>query len=103
MQLTTLSPPALIGDACLWLFLYWGTLEWSMADRQMAYSALAVFMTFSKFIKLVTHFVRYPVDIFLWPVSVLFGWYHGVIKWHAMFTVTEVSRPFPKLGRRTNE
>lgn len=47
-------------------------------------------MIFSKFIKLVTHFVRFPVDIFLWPISVLFGWYHGIIKMHAMCTLSEV-------------
>lgn len=48
-------------------------------------------MVLSKFIKLVSHFVRFPVDIFLWPASVLFGWFHGIIKMHAMLTVTEVS------------
>lgn len=47
-------------------------------------------MLFSKFIKLVTHFVRYPVDILLWPASVMFGWFHGIVKMHAMLTVTEV-------------
>jgi len=48
-------------------------------------------MTFSKFIKLVTHFVRFPVDIFLWPISVVFGWYHGIIKLHAMITLNETT------------
>lgn len=94
MQLTTLSPPALIGDGCLWLFLYWGTLNWTLHDRQVAFTFLGGFMIFSKAVKLVTHFVRFPVDILLWPVSVFFGWFHGIIKWHAMFTVTEVSISF---------
>jgi len=53
--------------------------------------AFAGWMTFSKFIKLVTHFVRYPVDIFLWPVSILFGWFHGGIKYYALATLSEVS------------
>ena len=48
-------------------------------------------MIFSKFIKLITHFVRYPVDILLWPVSILFGWFHGAIKVYAMVTLSEVS------------
>jgi hypothetical protein len=47
-------------------------------------------MIFSKFIKLITHFVRYPVDIMLWPVSVLFGWLHGIIKIYALLTLNEV-------------
>lgn len=98
VQLTTLSPPALIGDVCLWLFLYWGTVDWTIDDRRVAFSLLGGFMVFSKFIKLVTHFVRFPVDIFLWPISVLFGWCHGIIKLHAMLTVTEVGTSSSSLG-----
>ena len=48
-------------------------------------------MIFSKLIKLITHFIRYPVDIIFWPVSVLFGWFHGAIKVYAMVTLSEVS------------
>lgn len=59
------------------------------------YWSLLAWMTFSKFIKLVTHFVRYPVDILLWPVSILFGWFHGGIKYYALFTLDEVSRTHP--------
>lgn len=80
----------MIGDVCLWLFLYWGTVDWTLADRRVAFSLLGGVMLFSKFIKLVTHFVRYPVDILLWPASVMFGWFHGIVKMHAMLTVTEV-------------
>lgn len=91
MQLTTLSPPALIGDMLLWFTLVNAASEWSQSDRMNAFYALGAWMIFSKFIKLVTHFVRFPVDIFLWPISVLFGWYHGIIKMHAMCTLSEVS------------
>lgn len=93
VQLTTLSPPALIGDLMLWGFLVWGTQGWALNERWNAFYALGAWMIFSKFIKLVTHFVRYPVDILLWPVSVLFGWYHGIIKWHALATLYEVGTP----------
>lgn len=71
--------------------LVYGTWEWSKGDRCNAYYALAAWMAFSKFVKLITHFIRFPIDVFLWPVSVLFGWYHGIIKWHAMCTLNEVS------------
>lgn len=91
VQLTTLSPPALVGDLLLWLFLFWATDSWSTKNRAYAFYALAAWMIFSKVIKLVTHFVRYPVDILLWPVSVLFGWYHGIIKLHALFTINETT------------
>ena len=91
VQLTTLSPPAFIGDVALWILLVWATESWSSNDRMIAYFSLGGFMIFSKFVKLVTHFVRYPVDILLWPVSVLFGWAHGIIKLHALLTLNEVS------------
>lgn len=97
VQLTTLSPPALIGDAALWLLLVWGTNEWGSEDRWTAYYALAAWMIVSKFIKLISHFIRYPVDILLWPVSVIFGWCHGIIKLHAMGTLNEVSNALTNL------
>ena len=79
-----------MGDAALWLFLVWGIADWSADQRQVAIWSLMGWMVFSKFIKLITHFVRYPVDVFLWPVSVLFGWFHGAIKLYAMVTLSEV-------------
>ena len=90
VHLTTLSPPAFVGDAALWYLIYKATFEWTAEDRFLAAMLLLGWMIFSKFIKLVTHFVRYPVDILLWPVSVLFGWFHGAIKMYALFTLSEV-------------
>ena len=95
MQITTLSPPAIFGDAALWAFLWLGTSDWETASAQNMFWAFLAWMIFSKFIKLVTHFVRYPVDILLWPVSVLFGWFHGGIKYYALFTLDEVSSNNP--------
>ncbi|KAK5091608.1 hypothetical protein LTR05_001793 [Lithohypha guttulata] len=91
VQLTTLSPPALIGDLALWLFLYLGTYDWQRQEKHQAYFVLGAMMAFSKFIKLITHFIRFPVDILLLPISVAFGWYHGVIKLHAGFTLHETT------------
>jgi hypothetical protein len=51
-------------------------------------------MVFSKFVKLITHFVRFPIDLFLWPVSILFGWFHGGIKLYALLTLGEVCHDF---------
>lgn len=91
VHLTTLMPPAIIGDALLWFFLWKGVSDWPAEQIQLAICAFAAWMIFSKFIKLITHFVRYPVDILLWPVSVLFGWVHGAIKVYAAITLSEVS------------
>lgn len=90
VHMTTLSPPALIGDALLWFFLWNGVADWPADQARIAFYAFLAWMTFSKFIKLVTHFIRYPIDVFLWPVSILFGWFHGAIKMYAMVTLNEV-------------
>ena len=79
-----------MGDVALVWLLWVGTSEWPADQAANAFRALLCWMLFSKFIKLVTHFVRYPVDILLWPVSVFFGWFHGIIKFYAMVTLNEV-------------
>lgn len=56
-------------------------------------------MFISKFIKLLGHYIRYPVDILLLPVSILFGYFHGGIKMYAVLTLNVVSFPFPKVCR----
>lgn len=37
------------------------------------------------------HFVRYPVDVFLLPISIMFGYFHGGIKVYACLTLNVVS------------
>jgi hypothetical protein len=54
-------------------------------------------MFISKFIKLLGHYIRYPVDILLLPVSILFGYFHGGIKMYAVLTLNVVSLLFPKV------
>lgn len=44
----------------------------------------------SKWIKLLGHYLRYPVDVFLLPVSVIFGYLHGAIKMYAVMTLNVV-------------
>lgn len=53
--------------------------------------ALGVWMFFSKFIKLLGHYRRYPADFLLLPVSILFGYFHGAIKIYAAVTLNVVS------------
>ncbi|KPI42629.1 uncharacterized protein AB675_9516 [Cyphellophora attinorum] len=91
VQLTTVTQLAALGDVGLWFLLYKGVADWPEARAHQAYWLLGSWMIFSKFIKLITHFVRYPVDIMLWPVSVLFGWLHGIIKIYALLTLNETT------------
>lgn len=51
-------------------------------------------MFVSKFIKLLGHYIRYPVDVLLLPVSILFGYFHGAIKIYAVLTLNVVSCNF---------
>jgi fucose permease len=50
-----------------------------------------MWMFTSKWIKLLGHYIRYPVDVFLLPVSILFGYFHGAIKMYAVMTLNVVS------------
>ena len=45
---------------------------------------------FTKVVKLVGLFRRNPSDIMFLPVSILFGYFHGLIKLWALFTLKEV-------------
>lgn len=56
--------------------------------------ALGLWMFTSKWIKLVGHYIRYPVDLLLLPISVVFGYFHGAIKMYAVMTLNVVSNVF---------
>ena len=44
-------------------------------------------MLFSKIIKLVGLFVREPSDLMYLPISIVFGYFHGLIKIYALLTL----------------
>jgi hypothetical protein len=46
---------------------------------------------FTKVVKLIGLFVRNPSDVMFLPVSIVFGYFHGLIKLHALFTLKMVS------------
>lgn len=91
VHLTTLSPPALLGDLLLVLLCHKATESWKPESAALAMRSLWVWMFVSKFIKLLGHYIRYPVDILLLPVSILFGYFHGIIKVYAVLTLNVVS------------
>lgn len=98
--MTTLSPPALISDLLLLLLCHKAFVSWGEEWHTLAMQALGLWMFVSKFIKLVGHYIRYPVDGLLLPVSILFGYLHGIIKIYAVLTLNVVSSkihspPFP--------
>lgn len=91
VHLTTLSPPALLGDLLLVWLCHKATAPYGELLHDRAMTALYVWMFTSKWIKLLGHYIRYPVDVFLLPVSILFGYFHGAIKMYAVMTLNVVS------------
>lgn len=62
-------------------------------------------MLMSKFLKLLGHYIRHPVDFFLLPVSIVFGYLHGLIKAKAMISLNVVSQhanPLPATNDVSN-
>ncbi|KAJ5457584.1 hypothetical protein N7475_008972 [Penicillium sp. IBT 31633x] len=87
VHLTTLSPPALLGDLLLIWLCHKATGSWGEALHDQSMTLLYMWIFTSKWIKLLGHYLRYPVDVLLLPVSVLFGYFHGAIKMYAVMTL----------------
>ena len=89
---TTLLQWALLWD-CLLIYLYYASTEvWSEESHKIGLMALLSWMLMSKFIKLMGHYIRYPVDFLLLPISIAFGYLHGLIKAKAMLSLNVVSK-----------
>ncbi|KAK3369548.1 glycosyltransferase family 2 protein [Lasiosphaeria ovina] len=71
----------------LLLLLYWrGTADWALNDRYTLLGAeLAFIFCFTKFIKLAGLFYKNPRDIVFLPVSIIFSYFHGLIKLYTLF------------------
>lgn len=86
--------------AFLWDFLIIYTFlmcsqPWSSDERKLGLYVLFAWMFVSKFVKLIGHYVRYPFDFLLLPVSIVFGYLHGLIKAKAMLSLNVVSCKLP--------
>ncbi|KAI9818275.1 MAG: hypothetical protein M1826_001419 [Phylliscum demangeonii] len=91
LHLATLSPPALIGDGLLVALCYKATEAWPPRVQTSAVGLLLAWLVLTKALKVLGHFIRYPVDVLLLPVSILFGYCHGAIKIYAGLTLNVVS------------
>lgn len=90
VHLTTLSHWAFFGD-CLLLYLFFQATEsWDDDTQTFGFLVLMGWMFLSKFIKLLGHYIRYPADFFLLPISIVFGYLHGLIKIYAMLSLNVV-------------
>ncbi|KAI1340906.1 nucleotide-diphospho-sugar transferase [Xylariaceae sp. FL0016] len=83
VYLTSLVNFALFYDASLLLTLYYTT---TFGHSGYALALMAMFSLGSKTIKLITHFVRHPRDVFFFPLYVGFTYYHTFVKLYALCT-----------------
>lgn len=91
MQVTTLTAWSLPTDVMLVYLIFQAAANWTDTTRAYALGLLACWMLMSKAIKLMGHFIRYPIDMAFLPISILFGYAHGFLKLYAMFTLDVVS------------
>ncbi|KFG78410.1 putative polysaccharide synthase Cps1 [Metarhizium anisopliae] len=97
LHIATFTSLAFLVDPLLLLSCWQATADWDTAQRERAFWAQFIFMFgFTKVVKLVGLFKRNPSDIVFLPVSIIFGYFHGLIKIYALLTLrttTWGSRP----------
>ncbi|OTB01239.1 glycosyltransferase family 2 protein [Hypoxylon sp. CI-4A] len=92
LHIATFTSLAFLVDPLLLVSLWWGTEGWDLESRQRWFWAQFIFMfAFTKVVKLVGLFRRNPSDIVFLPVSVVFGYFHGLIKLYALVTLNMTS------------
>ncbi|RYP91298.1 hypothetical protein DL770_002616 [Monosporascus sp. CRB-9-2] len=92
LHFATFTSLAFVFDPLIIYALWWGTEGWELQTRQRLFWAQIIFVFgFTKVVKLVGLFRRHPSDIVYLPVSVIFGYFHGLIKLYALMTLNMTS------------
>ncbi|KAL8296225.1 hypothetical protein RB600_001628 [Gaeumannomyces tritici] len=87
LHIATFTSLAFVFDPLILASLWWGTADWDNMNRCYAFGAMLVFFAFTKVVKLMGLFKRNPKDLVFLPLSIAFGYFHGLIKLHALFTL----------------
>jgi hypothetical protein len=91
LHIATFTSLAFAIDPLLLASCWWATAKWELGHRQYAFWAQFVFMFgFTKVVKLVGLFRRNPADFVYLPLSIAFGYFHGLIKLYALLTLNMV-------------
>lgn len=92
LHFATFTSLAFVVDPLLVVSLWWATAEWDIRARLTVICVQVIFMfAFTKVVKLVGLFRRNPSDLKYLPISILFGYFHGLIKLYALFTLNMTS------------
>lgn len=86
VYLTSFVNFALFYDSAL--IYYFCQTIWASAS---AIACLLVWILISKLMKLIPYFVRHPKDLVFLPVYYVFGYFHSLIKFYALFTFWDVT------------
>lgn len=79
-------------DIVLTYLLRNGALSAAPGHVKSVMVGFGIWLLFTKTVKLFPHFYRYPEDLWLLPVHVIFGYFHGFIKIYALLTINRVSQ-----------
>lgn len=91
LHFATFTSLAFAVDPLLLATCWWATAEWDIVNRQYALIAQFIFMfAFTKVVKLMGLFRRNPSDFCYLPLSIVFGYFHGLIKLYALITLNMV-------------
>jgi hypothetical protein len=74
-------------------FWYKSKGSFSETSQVVLTMLLIVFMLWAKFYKTIEHYQRNPRDLPLFPIAVLFSYFHGLIKLYALCTLSNVRMP----------
>ncbi|ROT40022.1 polysaccharide synthase [Sodiomyces alkalinus F11] len=92
LHIATFTSLAFLFDPLIMVALWKGTAGWDPQIRAAAFWAHFVFVfAFTKVVKLLGLFKRHPRDVVFLPVSILFGYFHGLIKLYALCTLKMTS------------
>lgn len=91
LHFATFTSLAFVMDPFIIFALWKATANWDPTYRMVALWAHIIFVFgFTKTVKLWGLFRRNPSDIMFLPLSIVFGWFHGLIKLYALFTLNMV-------------
>lgn len=92
LHIATFTSLAFAIDPLLLVSCWYATAELDIQTRKYAFWSQFVFMfAFTKVVKLMGLFLRNPSDVIFLPVSIVFGYFHGLVKLYALVTLNMVS------------
>lgn len=91
LHIATFTSLAFVMDPFIIFALYKATAAWDPSTRWTAiYAQIFFVFAITKTVKLWGLFRRNPSDIMFLPLSIMFGYFHGLIKLYALLTLNMV-------------